>query len=220
MKRFFGFVCILMLATYGLQAGTSPAPPSSQPSGTSKPLEMINPIPILKAQIDQVVPLYDDCQLIFDVIGKFFGTNTQGTRQVRLVSATKTYIPQVTAWTATKITCRLQGEFELGRRYKVGIWTTATNTLVSNELVWQVKTQIKGPANGYQPGTNYTFSGCLLGSAQGARQVMVGNTPAQVTLWCCEDIIIKVPNLPAGVYNLYLKEGVFTLSNIIQLTIL
>jgi len=220
MKKLCGLVFILILAAYGLQAATSPAPPPGQPSGISKPIELNKPLPILKAQINQVVPLYDDCQLIFDVIGKFFGTNTQGNRQVRLISATKTYIPQVTAWTATKITCRLQGEFELGRRYKVGIWSTATSTLVSNEIVWQVKTQIKGPVTGYQPGTNYTFSGCLLGSAQGARQVMVGNTPAQVTLWCCEDIIIKVPNLPAGVYNLYLKEGVFTLSNIIQLTIL
>lgn len=220
MKKLCGLVFILILAVYGLQAGASPAPPSSQPSGIGQPVELNKPIPILKAQINQVVPLYDDCQLIFDVIGNFFGTNTQGNRQVRLISATKTYIPQVTAWTATKITCRLQGEFELGRRYKVGIWSTATNTLVSNESVWQVKTQIKGPVNGYQPGSIYAFSGCLLGSAQGARQVMVGNTPAQVTLWCCEDIIIKVPNLPAGVYNLYLKEGVFTLSNIIQLTIL
>lgn len=177
------------------------------------------PVVIALPKIKQVVPFYDDCQLIFYVKGNFFGPN-QGTRIIRMKSHTQMYTPQILKWTPTQIDCLLKGNFELGRKYKVYLWNTASHKIVSNQYEWVVKTKLNPLHQGFSPGQVIAVSGCLLGHAQGARKLIIGKTEAQVTQWTCEDIVFKVPNLPPGVYQLYLREGRLTLSNKIKIQIL
>jgi hypothetical protein len=189
---------------------------SQQAVQTQKILK--KPILAVIPSIKQIVPFYDDCQLIFYVKGNFFGPN-QGSRVIRMKSHTRMYTPQITKWTATQIDCLLKGDFELGRRYKVYLWDNATNKIVSNQYDWLVKTKLTLTNQGYKPGQVIAVGGCLLGSTQGARKLMVGKVEAQVTQWVCEDIVFRVPNLPPGVYPLYLREGRLILSNTINLMI-
>jgi hypothetical protein len=177
------------------------------------------PVLIALPMIKQIVPFYDDCQLIFYVKGNFFGT-TQGTRIIRMKSHTQMYTPQILKWTPTQIDCLLKGNFELGRKYNVYLWNTATHKIVSNQYNWLVKTKLNPFHQGFSPGQVIAVSGCLLGHAQGARKLIIGKTEAQVTQWTCEDIIFRVPNLRPGVYPLFLREGRLILSNKIKIQIL
>ena len=99
--------------------------------------------------IQQIDPLYDDCQFIFYVKGNFFGQK-QDTRIIRMQSTTQVYTPQITKWTPTQIDCLLKGNFELGRRYKVYLWDTAANKIGSNQLDWVVKTKLTLTNQGYK----------------------------------------------------------------------
>lgn len=216
MKR---SICIPALAAAAAGAIFIAAAWADVPQPNQPQARLIQKPPLtLLAQIVEIVPAYDDCQMLFAVKGKFFGT-AQGNRVVRMKSATKTYEPQVSGWTATQVDCRLAGEFELGRTYKVFLWNTATNKRVSNEFAWTVRTKLSLTHQGYTPGQVIAVGGSLLGSAQGARRLMVGGTQAQVTQWCCEDIVFRVPALPAGSHELFLMEGSLLLSNKIPIQI-
>jgi hypothetical protein len=177
------------------------------------------PVVLALPMIKQIVPFYDDCQLIFYVKGNFFGQN-QGSRVIRMKSFTKMYTPQVTKWTNEQIDCLLKGDFQLGRKYKVYLWDTAANKIVSNQYDWVVKTRLTLTPRGYKPGQVIAVGGCLLGSSQGARKLIIGNKEAVVTQWVCEDIVFRVPNLPPGVYPLYLGEGRLILSNKLKIQII
>jgi hypothetical protein len=83
-----------------------------------------------------------------------------------------------------------------------------------------VKTKLTLTYQGYKPGQVIAVGGCLLGYTQGARKLMVGKVEAVVTQWVCEDIVFRVPNLPPGVYPLYLREGRLILSNKIKIKII
>jgi hypothetical protein len=172
-------------------------------------------LPVIK----QIDPLYDDCQLIFYVKGNFFGQN-QAARILRMQSTTQVYTPQITKWTSSQIDCLLKGNFELGRKYKVYLWDTAANKIASNQFDWVVKTKLTLSQQGYKPGQTIAVGGCLLGNAQGARKLIIGNVEAQVTQWVCEDIVFKVPKLPPGTYPLYLREGRLIISNKITIKII
>jgi hypothetical protein len=176
------------------------------------------PVEIIPPRITEITPFYDDCQLLFAVKGRFLG-QAQGTRVVRMKSATKTYYPQISNWTTTQIDCRLTGDFELGRDYKVCVWDNATNKAVTNLYDWTVMTELKLTHQGYTPGQEIAVSGCLLGATQGTRRLVVGKTTATVTQWCCEDIVFTVPNLPAKAYPLYLMDGRRIISNKIKILI-
>lgn len=177
------------------------------------------PVIVALPMIKQIVPFYDDCQLIFYVKGNFFGQN-QGTRIIRMKSSTQTYTPQILKWTPTQIDCLLKGNFELGRKYNVHLWDTAANKIGSNQYNWVVKTKLNPLRQGFAPGKIIAVSGCLLGYTQGARKLIIGKGEAQVTQWTCEDIVFKVPKLPPGVYPLYLREGRLIISNKIKIQIL
>jgi hypothetical protein len=194
--------------------------------GEPTPLQQISnqkiikkPVVVILPKITGLTPLYDDCQLIFYVKGNFLG-QTQGTRVVRMQSMTKTYFPKIDNWTVTQINCRLTGDFELGRTYKVCVWDNATNKMVTNQYDWLVKTELKLTHQGYKPGQVIAVGGCLLGTSQGARKLFIRNAPAEVTQWSCEDIVFKVPNLPPGTYPLYLMEGRLLISNRIKIQII
>ena len=177
------------------------------------------PVVVALPMIKQIVPFYDDCQLIFYVKGNFFGQN-QGTRIIRMKSHTQMYTPQILKWTLTQIDCLLKGNFELGRKYKVYLWDTASHKIVSTRYDWVVKTKLNPLNQGFKPGQIIAVSGCLLGNAQGARKLMIRKHEAQVTQWTCEDIVFKVPKLPPGVYPLYLREGSLLISNKIKIQII
>lgn len=219
MKKFVFFlmaaVCfVLMINGMSIEAQQKLPSPQTQ---TNKVIK--KPVVVALPTIKQIVPFYDDCQLIFYVKGNFFG-QTQGTRIIHMKSNTQMYTPQILKWTPTQIDCLLKGNFELGRRYKVYLWDTASNKIASNQYYWVVKTKLNSFHQGFKPGQVIAVGGCLLGNAQGARKLIIGNHEAQVTQWTCEDIIFKVPNLPAGFYRLYLTEGRLTLSNKIKIQIL
>lgn len=177
------------------------------------------PVLQLLLSIKQIDPFYDDCQLIFYIKGNYFGNN-QGSRVVTMKSHTKSYTPQILKWTPNQIDCLLKGDFELGRTYKVFIRDNISQKTVSNEFPWVVKTQLKLTHQGYKPGQTIAVAGCLLGSSQGARKLIIGQAPVPVTQWTCEDLIFKVPNLPPGTYPLYLTEGRLLLSNKIKIKII
>ena len=180
---------------------------------------LAKPVEIILPRITAITPFYDDCQLIFYAKGKFLG-QVQGTRVIRMQSLTKTYFPQISKWTSTQIDCLLKGDFELGRNYKICVWDNDANKMVTNQYEWIVKTELKLTHQGYKPGQVIAVSGCLLGTAQGTRQLIIGKTKAAVTQWCCEDIVFIVPNLPPGTYPLYLREGRLIISNKINIQII
>ena len=219
MKKFMFFliaaVCFAFIIT-GMNIESQQKPPSLQ-TQTKKVIK--KPVVIALPMIKQIVPFYDDCQLIFYVKGNFFG-QTQGTRIIRMKSNTQMYTPQILKWTPTQIDCLLKGNFELGRRYKVYLWDSASNKIVSNPYFLVFKNKLNPFHQGFKPGQVIAVSGCLLGNAQGARKLIIGKHEAQVTQWTCEDIIFRVLNLPAGVYRLYLTEGRLVLSNKIKIQIL
>jgi hypothetical protein len=219
MKRMMAFLlvagCIVFVSVgYKALAVQKPGPPQQAVQQAVKKL----PLTIFPV-IRQIDPLYDDCQLIFYVKGNFFGLQ-QGSRILRLQSTTKMYSPQITKWTPSQIDCLLKGDFQWGRKYKVYLWDTAANKFASNQFEWLMKTRLTLTHQGYQPGQIIAVGGCLLGNAQGARKLIIGNVEAQVTQWGCEDIVFKVPKLPPGTYPLSLREGRLVLSNTIKLQIL
>lgn len=219
MKKFMFFLIVaacFVLLIDGMSIEAQQKLPSLQ-TQTNKVIK--KPVVVALPMIKQIVPFYDDCQLIFYVKGNFFG-QTQGTRIIRMKSNTQMYTPQILKWTPTQIDCLLKGNFELGRRYKVYLWDSASNKIVSNQYYWVVKTKLNPFHQGFKPGQVIAVSGCLLGNAQGARKLIIGKHEAQVTQWTCEDIIFRVPNIPAGVYRLYLTEGRLVLSNKIKIQIL
>jgi hypothetical protein len=169
--------------------------------------------------ITGISPLYDDCQLLFDVNGNHFGS-IQGTKEIKMKSGSHVYTPQVTQWTSNKIDCKLTGNFKLGKTYKVVVWDTSTSSALSNKFPWEVLTKINVSKKNYQSGEVVGISGCLLGFSQGTREVMIGTTPASVSSWSCEDIVITIPSLPPGNYKLYLKDGAMLISNKIRITII
>jgi len=183
------------------------------------PMQVRKPVLQLLLSIKQIDPFYDDCQLIFYIKGNYFGNN-QGSRAVQLKSPTKTYTPQILKWTPTQIDCLLKGDFELGRKYNVFIRDNISQKVLSNQYPWVVKTELKLTHQGYKPGQTIAVAGCLLGSSQGNRKLIIGSAQAPVTQWTCEDIIFKVPNLPPGTYPLYLTEGQLLLSNKIRIKII
>jgi hypothetical protein len=219
MKKISGFlitVSCIGLISVGLNAlAVQEFTPrqQSQPKVLKKPQLTILPL------IKHIEPFYDDCQLIFYIKGNFFGQN-QGTRSIRLQSTSQVYTPQITKWTPSQIDCLLKGNFELGRNYKVYLWDTAANKIGSNQFNWVVKTRLSLKNQGYKPGQVIGVGGCLLGNAQGARKLIIGNVETQVTQWVCEDIVLKVPNLPPGTYPLFLREGRLVISNTINIKIL
>jgi len=219
MKKFVFFliaaVCFVLMIE-GMNIEAQQKLPSLQ-TQTKKVIK--KPVVIALPMIKQIVPFYDDCQLIFYVKGNFFG-QTQGTRIIRMKSHTQMYTPQILKWTPTQIDCLLKGNFELGRKYNVYLWDTAANKIVSNQYEWIVKTKLNPLHQGFNPGQVIAVSGCLLGNTQGARKLMIGRHEAQVTQWTCEDIVFRVPNLRPGVYPLYLTEGRLILSNKIKIQIL
>ena len=218
MKKFVSMV--LSIAAFAFLVASTYAEgeyTSLRQVGNQKILK--KPVVVILPKITNITPQYDDCQLIFYVKGNFLG-QSQGTRIIRMQSTTKTYFPQIINWTPTQINCRLSGDFELGRIYKVCVWDNATNKMVTNQYDWIVKTELKLTHQGYKPGQVIAVSGCLLGSAQGARKLFIKNVPAEVTQWTCEDIIFKVPNLPPGTYPLFLMEGRLLISNRIKIQII
>lgn len=170
-------------------------------------------------KINSIEPFYDDCQMILHVKGVELGNMQGPNRIIRMKSGAILVDPQITAWTSNQVDCLLKGEFALGHTYQVYLFDTVANAVLSNQYNWLAKTQIKIPNQVYHVGNDASMSGCLLGAVQGPRQVMVGNTPAVVKIWCCEDIVFTVPNLPAGVYNVVLKEGGLVLSNQVTINI-
>lgn len=219
MKKFVFFlitaVCVVLIIE-GMNIEAQQKLPIQQIQ-TNKVIK--KPVVIALPMIKQIVPFYDDCQLIFYVKGNFFGQN-QGTRIIHMKSHTQMYTPQILKWTPTQIDCLLKGNFELGRKYKVYLWNTVSHKIVSNQYEWVVKTKLNPLLQGFNPGQVIAVSGCLLGNAQGARKLIIGKTEAQVTQWTCEDIIFKVPNLSPGFYPMYLREGRLILSNKTKIRIL
>jgi hypothetical protein len=219
MKKFMFFLIAAVCFTF-IIAGMNIEAQQKLPSLQTQTKKVVKkPMLVALPMIKQIVPFYDDCQLIFYVKGKFFG-QTQGTRIIRMKSTTQMYTPQILKWTPTQIDCLLKGNFELGRKYKVYLWDTAANKNVSNQYNWVVKTKLNPLHQGFKPGQIIAVSGCLLGHAQGSRKLIIGKTEAQVTQWTCEDIVFKVPNLRPGIYQLYLREGRLILSNKIKIQIL
>lgn len=215
-------VILSMLAVVSFVFFTSGVRADGQQKVTTNPgpVQTIKkPVLQLLLSIKQIDPFYDDCQLIFYIKGNYFGNN-QGSRTVHMKSHTKSYSPQILKWTPNQIDCLLKGDFELGRTYKVFIRDNVSQKTVSNEFPWVVKTQLKLTHQGYKPGQTIAVAGCLLGSSQGARKLIIGQAPVPVTQWTCEDLIFKVPNLPPGTYPLYLTEGRLLLSNKIKIKII
>jgi hypothetical protein len=206
------FAATLFAATPQVQQSEIAVQQVNQQPIVKKPVEIILP------RITEITPFYDDCQLLFALKGKFLG-QAQGTRAIRMKSATKTYYPQITSWTATRIDCRLTGDFELGRTYKVYVWDNATNKVITNQYDWTVMTELKLTHQGYTPGQVIAVSGCLLGTAQGMRRLIICNTAAAVSQWTCEDIVFAVPNLLPKTYPLYLMDGRRIISNKITIQI-
>ncbi|NIM17218.1 MAG: hypothetical protein GTO45_34870 [Candidatus Aminicenantes bacterium] len=213
-KKILLFTLGAVLLIMGMNAADAQSQETVQ---TEKILKepVLEGIPVIK----QIVPVYDGCQLIFYVKGKFFGAD-QGFQGIQLKSSTQTYTPQIIKWSPTKIDCFLKGAFELGRNYKVYLWDNATNKVCSNQYDWLVKTKLTLTDQGYKPGQVISLGGCLLGYVQDERKVMVGNVEAIVTQWVCEDILFRVPKLPPGVYPLYLQEGPLIISNKIKIKII
>ena len=172
----------------------------------------------LKPQIQGIVPLYDDCQLLFSITGKFFGAS-KGKQEIRLDSGPFNYTAEITGWSNSKIDCRLRGNFELGRTYGVYIFDPINKTMVSNSFHWLVKTKIKVPDKTYFPGTKIAASGHLLGFKRKGRQLQIGNINAVISQWTCEDILFIVPKLRPGKYKVELKKGGQSLSNVTYLKI-
>lgn len=217
---------VLTIAVFAFAFAFAFLTAAAHAEGEPTPLQQVSnqkivkkPIIVMLPKITGITPFYDDCQLLFYVKGNLLG-QAQGTRVVRMQSTTKTYFPQITNWSPTQIDCRLSGDFELGRTYKVCVWDNATNKMITNQYDWIVKTELKLTHQGYKPGQVIAVAGCLLGTTQGARKLIIGNAPADVTQWTCEDIIFKVPNLPPGTYPLYLLEGRLLISNKIDIRII
>lgn len=213
-KKILLFTLCTALLIFGMNAADFQSQQAVQTKKILKRPVLVG-IPVIK----QIVPFYDDCQLIFYVKGRFFGAN-QGHQVIQMKSHTKTYTPQIIKWTPTQIDCLLKGAFELGRKYKVYLWDNATHKVCSNQYDWVVKTKLTLTYQGYKPGQVIAVGGCLLGYTQGARKLMVGKVEAVVTQWVCEDIVFRVPNLRPGVYPLYLREGRLILSNKIKIRII
>ena len=176
-------------------------------------------IAALMPKIKKVWLEHDDCQMFVNLNGTNFG-NVIGNREVRLKKAANQYTPVITSWSNTKIRSRLTGEFKLGLTYKVYIWDIAAASAQSNKFAKMIKTKISISNKKYQPGQSIGISGHLLGAAAGNRKVMIGNTQAIITDWCCEDIVITIPQLAPGTYKMRLKQANRIISNIIPIKII
>jgi len=205
VKKLFPLALVLV---FGCQImwGQQPLPATQ-----NKQLEVRKDLLLSPPKIEQIEPLFDDCQLIFYVKGKTF-LPMQGNRVIHVNSGSATYVPQITSWTSNKIDCKLTGYFEYGVKHKVYIYNTATHTIVSNAYVWWIITPLTIANKDYHVGDAASAAGHLLGPNAAGRQLKIGNVNATITQWTCEDILFTVPNLPPGVYKAVLMKGATVLS--------
>jgi hypothetical protein len=206
----FTIIALIAVGGYCQQA--------KQTISAQKQVLIKKPVYLILARIQKIQPLYDDCQLNFYIKGKYFG-NTAAKRVVQLNYKGLVVTPQILSWSMNQIECRLKGDFKLGLDYRVYLKNSVNNTLASNKIVWRVLTRLTLKSQKYKVGQKIACGGCLLGATQGTRSLVVGNVNAQITDWCCEDIVFIVPNLPAGTYPLVLKDGNRILSNTLQIDI-
>ena len=100
-----------------------------------------------------------------------------------------------------------------GRRY--GIYLKDGNgKRISNIYKYVLKMYIDGfdPSSG-SPRSKTVIHGYQFGTTQGIKKVIIGTKIAQVIKWSDQKIAIKIPHLPPGKYDTYLKRHTLTISN-------
>ncbi|MFC2161021.1 IPT/TIG domain-containing protein [Acidobacteriota bacterium] len=123
-------------------------------------------------------------------------------------------------WNINEIWCIYPGGVPHGEHYSVYIMNGGN--IISNQFDFFLKMVIfKGefiPFDG-PPGTSLSVGGMMMGSFQGQKKLMFGNTEAQVQSWNNSVIQCTIPSLPPGTYDVYIKKNGITISGVVQFTI-
>ena len=134
--------------------------------------------------------------------GTGFGSS-QGTSNVYLGS----YVLLIVEWSDTRIHALVPGGVPYGKHYDVCIkegTSTISNTYDFLLLIWPVEVV---PPTGY-PGANIDIIGYQFGTNQGSKLLKIGSYSINdITSWSNSMIEAVVPEVPAGIYDIYLEEG-------------
>ena len=145
--------------------------------------------------------------------------NTQGNKTIKIGQYNISILPGG-SWSNTKIYCHYPGNIPYGVHYP--LYIMEGGNIISNQYDFFLKMVIFGnlfePYHG-PPGTTLNMATMNADSSQGAKELIIGDSGAQIQSWSHGSITVIVPNLPPGTYNVYIKKAGETISNVVTFTI-